>query len=106
MEPMAVRCMIACNAIDYVGVDNPSVICFANATSRDRFPSGSDQYTKGGIGGSAAPMVRRRDGKPVPYDGKPAGYGIMTWFCVSKIFGPVGPEKRSYAIDPYGGAIM
>jgi len=32
---------------------------------------------------------------------KPTGYGIMTWFCVSKIFGPVGPEKRSYAIDPH-----
>ena len=63
---MAVR-----NAIDHAGVDNPSVICFANATSRDRFPSGSDQYTKGGFGGG----------------------GIMTWFCVSKIFGPVGPEK-------------
>ena|GEM_PF-3154905 len=43
----------------------------------------------------------RRDGKPVPYDGKPTGYGIMTWFCVSKIFEPVGPEKRSYAIDPH-----
>ena len=51
--------MIACNAIDHAGViDNPSVICFANATSRDRFPSGSDQYTKGGFGGSAAPGVR------------------------------------------------
>ena len=24
---------------------------------------------------------------------KCTGYGIMTWFCVSKIFGPVGPEK-------------
>ena len=44
--------MIARNAIDLPGViDNPSVICFANATSRDRFPSGSDQYTKGGFGG-------------------------------------------------------
>ena len=35
----------------------------------------------------------RRDGKPVPYDGKPAGFGLMTWFCVSKIVGPVGLEK-------------
>ncbi len=58
--------MIACNAIDLPRViDNPSVICFANATSRDRFPSGSDQYTKGGFGGCG-----RRDGKPVPYDTK------------------------------------
>ena len=28
-----------------------------------------------------------------PLRRKPAGCGIMTWFCVSKIFGPVGPEK-------------
>jgi len=33
VEPRDVRCMIARNAIDHAGVDNPSVICFANATA-------------------------------------------------------------------------
>ena len=36
-------------------------------------------------------------GNPSPTMRKPTGYGIMTWL----IFGPVGPEKRSYAIDPH-----
>ena len=43
--------------------------------------------------------IRRTDGadggtgNPSPTMQKSNGYGIMTWFCASKIFGPVGPEK-------------
>jgi len=56
--------MIACNAIVYAeATDNPSVICFANATSRDRFPSGSDQYTKGGFGRCAVGGYPYRRGR-------------------------------------------
>ena len=45
-------------------------------------------------GKSAAPAVADGGtGNPSPTMRKRTGYGIMTWFCVSKIFGPVGLEK-------------
>ena len=42
-----------------------------------------------------------REIAPPLYDAKATECGIMTGFCASKIFEPVGPEKRSYAIDPH-----
>ncbi|MBQ4624787.1 MAG: hypothetical protein IJB51_09650, partial [Clostridia bacterium] len=53
----------------------PSRLC--RATSRDRFPSGSDQYTKGGFDGCVAGDYRRGDSR-IARTGPLAGRG---WIC-------------------------